>query len=574
MIKYLLKINILILTLLGSNYKVFAQSKDASIFVEESKREAYYIYAMSESPLNKNCKFIIVSKYIYRQKYKTNATNRINDKLGLASESYPAMVQNEFLNICKQIELDERVIDGVYGARDPILRTQDMVKSYMDAVYADGYCPSSVKDNKPAINWRSTSDFSEDCRERFLREKRNEGYHIFQIDPEKNLVYDGDHVFSKYDFEKARDRTRPLSPLFITEYYPGIIKSLSDYNRSSSGSSSSSSKSTSKPSTSTNKNSSSTSSVKKETDEEFRNRMSMLLGRAQALEREGDSYYKMGTMFYKNAMDKYQEAQRIYATASVQKKIDQINSYAQLSKTFNDGMDKVSDALDDVVHSFDPKRDTERSIGFVNYNGLLGTSDQQNSFGINGAPSDFWVGITGQRLFMSLQFKLGYIQTGNIEYTIVRSRYINGAATEVQMPEKVLINESSIGLGFGAGINIPIKNFLLYGLYGYDMRGLTINSNLISTVYKKDASIMDELPLFQKRIQFGLNYQIPKTKLGIGLNYNLLSMKRSEKSKTAIKKINPTTTDISNGYYYYLENMVEAKYSFSTFGVSAFWNLY
>jgi hypothetical protein len=407
------------------------------------------------------------------------------------------MVHNEFMKICKEIQFNERVYDGAYGARDPIIRVQDKIVSYFGNVYASGYCPSSIKDNSPAVDWNSTSNFSEDCRDRFLRERRSQGYHIFQVDPEKNLVYREDHIFSKSEFEAVRDRTKPLSPLFIEEYYPGIIKSLSDYNRSSgtmkspgliATRSNKSASSDSKTTTSKGTSSGSTSTIKKETDEEFRSRMNMLLGMAQALEREGDSYYKLGTMFYKNALDKYQEAQRIYATASVQKKIDQINSSVELSKAFNKGMDKVSDALDNTVHIIDPKRKTDKSFGYVNYNGILGTASQQNSYGLNTTPSDFLIGLTGQRLFFSLQLRFGIFNSGNIEYFVKRRIYNNGNSNEAVLQDKVLINETSAGLGFSAGLNIPINNFQIIGLYGYDVSGIPVKSNLISSVVSSPIS--------------------------------------------------------------------------------------
>jgi hypothetical protein len=233
-------------------------------------------------------------------------------------------------------------------------------------------------------------------------------------------------------------------------------------------------------------------------------------------------------------------------------------------------VDQFGKKVDDFVFSLDPEGKTNYTHGFIQYNGILGSSGQVNSFNKYRLPTDVWFGITGQRLFLSYQVRLGYIQTGNME---IKVRQESRDFSDV-IVDTILVNNAGFGMGISAGINIPIKKFQVYGLYGYEFR-VGLGGNIYSDVFKyedkKDGYYL--LPMFQSRLEAGVLWLIPKTRMGLGMNYNILSIRTSSNSdikNTTLLKIKSTASDNNS---YYLDSFVRTKHKFVTLGIKFFWML-
>ena len=535
--------------------------------IEDPKRTACFLFAEGESPFNTKVKVIIVSTYIYRQKYEDYSAS---ESLGTASKLYYINLINAFNKKLRDIESNERYLHTTATGNvlngDIILRSS-VIEAHLSpsSGLAFGYCPTQ-NNNQPIVSYRSSTDFSENCRERFIDEKRREGYKVFQVRFDEYYDRSPSGLFTVAEFNAAIDEVRPLSQLYVDYYRAGEIKSLSGYKANESSSSSSSS---SKSKSGTNSKTQTTNTTtSKETDEERTARMNMRMTQAYDLERKGDEHYRMGTLFYKQAYDDYKASYQMYPLASVQRKIQNLENMMKVAKA----VDKFGNKVDDAVYRLDSQYRTSCTIGFIQYNGFLGTASQSNHLNINKTPSDFWFGITGQRLYLSFQARMGYMQTGNMELRIRRS--LRGSTAPAEIVDSVLVNNAGLGLGLSAGINIPIKSFHLYGLYGYEFKQ-NISGNLISNNFRFEESkdVNDVLPLLQRRIEFGLNGKIPKSRFGIGVNYILLSIKTSKPASSGMKKLNPTSADAAGTNLYYLDSYTQLKYRYSNFGVKLFWML-
>jgi hypothetical protein len=505
---------------------------------------------------------MLVSTYVYRQKYEDYD---VFDDYGNASKSFYINLINAFNKKVTEIEFDERYIHttatGTVLTGDIVFRT-NVIEAYFGSVYAEGFCPTAVN-NRPSVQHRTTADFSEDCRQRFIDEKRREGYKVFQVTFDQFYETSFSDLFSDKEFREAKDEVRPLSPLYVETYRPGLIKNIAGYQAKGKNSSPSAKKDNK------NKSNNSSNTDAKETDEEIRARINYKMTLAYALEREGDAYYQMGSLFYKDAYNRYKASYQTYPLPSVQNKINNIESMMRAAKA----IDQLGKKVDDFVFSMDPDNKTNYTHGFIQYNGIAGKSSQQNSVGKYRVPSDMWFGITGQRLFLSFQARMGYMQTGNIEASVRRT--FRGSTSSGQIVDTVLLNNAGLGLGLSGGINIPVKRFQFYGLYGYEFR-VGIAGNMISDafLFKEEKDVNDALPMFQRRIEFGILGLIPKTRLGFGLNYNLLSIRTtSEPTNARLMKINPTTADSDGTNLYYLDAYTQRKLNYGTVGVKFFWML-
>ncbi len=197
---------------------------DKSKIVEASKRKSYFLYEEATSPLNSNCKILLVSSYIYRIKYEGNY-NDVSSKLYNAANLYAENALNNFNRKLSDIEFNERVYDK--GIAKDLILTAHKADAYWDVVYANGHCPNGEKFSIP--QQKNVWKYSQQCRETFIREKRKDGYHVFQVTFDE---YYGKHDSTLEDnisFTTVIDEVEKLSPLEIELYRKEVISSLQDY---------------------------------------------------------------------------------------------------------------------------------------------------------------------------------------------------------------------------------------------------------------------------------------------------------------------------------------------------------
>jgi hypothetical protein len=209
--------------LIATVFTIYAQN-DKSQLVETSKRKSYFLYEEATSPLNSNCKILLVSSYIYRIKYEGNY-NDVSSKLYNAANLYAENALNNFNRKLADIEFNERVYDK--GIAKDLRLTAQKADAYWDVVYANGHCPNGEKFSIP--QQKNVWKYSQQCRETFISDKRKEGYHVFQVTFDE---YYGKHDSTLEDnisFTTVIDEVEKLSPLDVEVYRKEVISSLPDY---------------------------------------------------------------------------------------------------------------------------------------------------------------------------------------------------------------------------------------------------------------------------------------------------------------------------------------------------------
>lgn len=214
---------------------IFAAAQEKGIIVPANERKAIWLYAEMESPYNDDCKVLIVSSYIFRQKYEE--TNP-QDRLGNASKFFVLNMMGAFRKKLDKMDVDERIVKSSRTGMN-IFRAKE-ISAYHDGHDSNGFCPGDGTSTQPDINLDNTLSFAHQCRNNFIDQKRDEGYHVFQVEFDeyytKRDLYDS--LWGESEFEQAKDQQDKLSPLYVEVYRQGDIKNLPDYDPSpSSGSS-------------------------------------------------------------------------------------------------------------------------------------------------------------------------------------------------------------------------------------------------------------------------------------------------------------------------------------------------
>jgi hypothetical protein len=273
---------------------------------------------------------------------------------------------------------------------------------------------------------------------------------------------------------------------------------------------------------------------------------------ASMLEAKGDTLYNMGSLFYMEALELYKSAQQAFPSARVQAKIDNINAMANLGKALNNGMKQV----DEGIERLDPHKKTRHAYGFVNYTGLLSSYDKIANANDHAAMGVF-VGVTGHRTFISFEARLGYVVSPVYEYNVIDIDKQPAANT-------VRVQQNSAVVGLSGGVNIPIRNLVVYGMYGFDCL-MTTGQKILTAGYHVDET--PTYPYLLTRFTFGTIYRIPHTKIGLGIQYNLNSISGESDGSSAI------INESAPSEHYYLHSTTNEKYKWNNGGISFCWSL-
>lgn len=511
--------------------------------VPTNEQWVFFPYAAGER-VDKKLKILIIGTHLIR----------FNDLYAGYTSVGDVSISLDYRDIIEPIEKDERYFPGDYdNINFSTLKVADINGTYSQ------WNAVTIRENGLTANDNTLSAI-EKIRTNLIEQYRREGYKIYQVN--FMPLVEGEHsagykyydskaaVYKPYRFE----RLNALSPLYIPYYRKGEIKSIlsSLNNQSVSGISglvitSSDEKKEATP----NNNSSSTTKTK--TDEERIAEMNLKEAMARGHEAEGDRLYKLGTPFYMDALKKYQEAQAMYYTNQVQQKINEINSWVVVAK----GINAAGQAVADGIEAVDPKKKTRANYAFINYTGLLGNYTKIAN-PANQQPMDAWLGISGHRVFLSMEARFGYMRSPVFEYEAQRVDF----SGRTPIADKFQAQQDMLGLGISGGINIPFKPIIFYALYGVDM-GFVVSKKILSPEFAaKDET---SLPNIGNRLTFGTIIKIPKTKLAIGVQYVVHSINGEEDAA------NPITYNKDRSRTYTLFRTTTEKYQYSNWGISFKW---
>jgi hypothetical protein len=401
----------------------------------------------------------------------------------------------------------------------------------------------------------NTLSAMEKIRNKLIDTYKKNGYKVYQFNfsPGSHQYKDmSSSTFKTYQFEKLA----PLSPLYVKVYEKGEIKNLlsvfSTVSKSSPGYLTITPKEDSKEKKTNNNVGSGT--IHKMTDEEIRIDISYRKTIAESYTVEGDRLYAMGSGFYSAALEKYRLAQASYYSSDVQRRIDEINSWSVLGKSLAAGIE----GFNNLAGKIDPKGKTRKFYWLLTYTGLGGKYDKITNKAIQN-PYDMTLAWSTHLLLISVEGRIGYYQSPIYEYDVEGPG--NG-----QFLNKVQVQNATLGAGISGGLNIPLKFLVLYAMYGVDARAVTTERKMLTDRFSfDDVNGKDGLPVFGTRTTLGLILKIPKTKIGIGVQYNMHSIKGETDQSKLIRYSG------SSGVYY-MRRTTDDRYQFQNWGVSLVFN--
>jgi hypothetical protein len=303
---------------------------------------------------------------------------------------------------------------------------------------------------------------------------------------------------------------------------------------------------------------------------------------AQAYEREGDRLNAMGSFNALKAYEQYQQAQKIYYTERVQTKMNAINGEIQLAQGLNQLGSILGDELDKLTNDFDPEGKTSWShlgLGYVGGLGAIGKGDMS-------IPQSTYFTMAMHFLGISLEGRAAHnvlpIRTYNIYRTgwnqvIQQGYYHPVTGLPVFEEATATVKSSAWSLGYSIGLNLPLKYFHFYGIYGVDyMLGEKYEVDAIDFVYD-GANYPGPSSNKQKRYTAGINFQIPGSSVGLGLSYNIYSVAGGITLDGIIYEMKyvGSNTDLSRGInsssYYHLYKDKFDKYVHRNLGFHLFY---
>jgi hypothetical protein len=503
----------------------------------------YFPYAVGERS-DKKLQVMVIGTHLIRFKTLTNASN-VNVEMSL-----------DFGKIIDEIEKNERYHPNDYD-NIGFLSTQiedlngDYLKWHGETIRANNLTTSD-----------NTLSAMEKIRTKLIDSYKAKGYKVYQVD----FNLDMSSYYKYYDISVPTykplsfERLAPLSPLYVRVYPRGEIKNMLSQITQGGGYSGSSglvieSKEEQKQS-GTNKNNSGGAS-RKMTDEEIRIDISYRKTLAETAAAEGDRLYKMGTMFYPAALEKYKQAQANYYSSDVQRRIDEISSWVALGQSVN----LLAQAADNLAAGVDPDKKTRWVYWSLIYGGLGGNYSKISN-GANHQPIEGLFTLTGHRLFFSFEMRMGYYGSPVYEYAVT----VN--ASNPETPYKVQTENGALGLGLSGGINIPLKSLVMYAMIGFDARMFNVSDKITPSQFSfAETPTAADFPSFDSRLSFGVCYKKPQSRVGITAQYVMHSIKGKEDDATPIRYSgNPSGK-------YYLNRTTDEKYQFSNFSVGLSFSL-
>ena len=233
---------------------------------------------------------------------------------------------------------------------------------------------------------------------------------------------------------------------------------------------------------------------------------------AKVLEKEGDNFNALGSMFMDAALKKYQEAQEQYYNYAVQVKIDKILATKQAVTLIKDGMEKVDEFLSDTRQTFDDAGWPQWRVTSFSYEALAPSFKGFETQKLI-VPKAYSISYGFYRL-IALEVGLKYQQSPVYSFGLEdnNGKYIG---KDIEASNTTLGPELLLGLGSGG------KKLAFYVMYGYyfPLFGLSGTSYTSGYEYKGDFKDAFQMDALISKLKAGVFYRIPKTNIGIGVYY-------------------------------------------------------
>lgn len=289
----------------------------------------------------------------------------------------------------------------------------------------------------------------------------------------------------------------------------------------------------------------------------------VLRAQAAALEAEGDHLNSLGSMYAMQALQKYQEAQRVFYTEQVQIKINAIGGEVQLAMGLNELGRGIGNELDKITQELDPEHLTSWSGFGFHY---LGNPSEFGSVSPS-TPQGTYLSMAVHFLYISLDARVGHYTLPTQTYSIYRNGWNR------TIPETASVQMTAWGMGASAGVNLPLKRVQMYFLYGID--GLfedTFDVTANNFIYESNSSPGSHEVSF-RHATFGINYNVTGTQLVLGVNYNIYELPGKDFSDIINNRLRYTGSNSdyiigssSWNSYYRLDKSLSSKYIFRNVG--------
>lgn len=261
------------------------------------------------------------------------------------------------------------------------------------------------------------------------------------------------------------------------------------------------------------------------------------------------------------------DGDEMYLLRKQQEEATRPKTHEENLQIMGEALERGNEAINEAVSILDPIEKTKFTYCYINYTGLAVGSPQ-----VFIEPSVFSgnFGASMHRLYMSLDFRMGYMASPIYEYNLNKINYYDSYPRKSPANETVLLQNIALNMSVGVGVNIPIKNVLFYGLYGGDFMPFTLKTNVLTAGFENDGE-SPIFPMWNRRFTVGTILTIPKTKLAIGIQYNFNRIKgeTDDDGSHEILKI----SEPESRYHYYLGTTTQKEYKFKNLGFSFMWKL-
>jgi hypothetical protein len=278
----------------------------------------------------------------------------------------------------------------------------------------------------------------------------------------------------------------------------------------------------------------------------------------KALEAEGDKYNAMGSMFIDMALEKYNQAQLIYYSATVQAKIDKISSLKIAAKLLNEGAEKVGEFFDDTQSTLDDAGWPRWRVTSFNFEGISPSFKGYQTQKVI-TPQSFSIS-TGFYRLIAMEVGLKYQKSPVYKFGLNdnNNRY-TGQSIEADFT--AIGPEVLIGLAIGGK---RAAYYVMYGFYlPFVLSGTAHNPN-----YKFENDVKDNFEsVFVGKLKAGFFYTIPKSRLGVSVYYTLSGLNGEKLLKGGAGNV----VENSTNFKYTLgpgENNAVDRLRFSSIGIS------
>lgn len=523
------------------SFTLNAQKKYTELPVNE--RDVFFLYTEFGLPNSSQLKVVVISSYIYRYKYNYGYDYPV------LVDGVKAPLSNAFFDKMNDIVKNENNIYATNRFNQVMTKTNVKLEfAFSDGVIAKGTGPELY------ITVSSATEFIKKAREKIINQYKSKGYTILQSD--------FDEYFDEHLEQMNLEKIEKLSPLWIEEYHSGDIKAMARKYQEESGRVSSGGGGGGiviENKSDNNNSSTKTNITKKEDNTDWAAVVAVKRMEAEAYEAEGDRLYKLGTLFYGQALQQYQMAQNALPNERVQQKINGINSMYALGESLNYGLEKLEDASASIRETLDESGVPKFRGGMLLYSGLQPTYKGFTSK--EGLTPPWEVSLTyGFYRYLAFETGMYYAQSPNYEIHLTdKYGYESGKTIQV--------NNTHSGFDLSGGLAIPLKSFLIYAMHGWRIPLFNIESVLLTEGYEYPDLKSDMHTFkFQPKTRFGINYKIPKSRLAFGVHY----MMNKIVGENIIEESSGFSSVKQGSQEYWTGKTVSYEYKFNTMGVSIF----